>query len=357
MEASVRKLEIISFIEKDKWNRIVKSFNQYDVYYLNEYVSAFRYTNDGTPLLIYYCGENMRLCYAVQQSDVAECTKLSGLLKRGMYYDWSTPYGYGGPLTDNFDKKEISDFFSLLNDYCKSNYIVAQFIRFHPLLQNQKIFEGFCDIRKLKNTVYIDTSGRDNIFTNMDSKNRNMVNKAQKNGIEIVIDDSKNAKLAFVEMYIRTMRRNNASEYYYFSQMFFDDMFSKLADYLTLFCAMFEEKMICSAIIMNCNHSLHYHLSASEREYMHLAPNNLLLYTAACWGAENGYTRFHLGGGVGIEDGLLSFKKTFNKKGLIDFYIGRNVFCEEIFRKLIYIRTATDLDFNPNNNYLIQYRA
>lgn len=351
------KLEIITFNEKDKWNSIVKSFKQHDVYYLNEYVSAFRYTNDGEPLLVYYCGDKMRLCYIVQQSDIAECEKFSGVLKKDMYYDWSTPYGYGGPLTDNFDKRELNYFFNLLNIYCKSNNIITQFIRFHPLLQNQEIFMDFCDLRKLKNTIFIDNSDIDSIYTNMDSKNRNMVKKAQKNGIEIITSMSKEDKSTFIDIYKSTMKRNNASEYYYFCPMFFDDMFSNLEEHYTLFSAKFEEKIICSAIMLHCNSSMHYHLSASLHEYMHLAPNNLLLYTAACWGAKNGYTRFHLGGGVGIEDSLLSFKKSFNTKGLLDFYIGRNIFCEKVYKELLNIRIAANLDFNPNNSYLIQYRA
>jgi len=28
---------------------------------------------------------------------------------------------------------------------------------------------------------------------------------------------------------------------------------------------------------------MHYHLSATDREYRNLAPTNLLLYEAACW--------------------------------------------------------------------------
>jgi len=299
----------------------------------------------------------MRLCYVVQQSDIAESVKFSGVLEQGKYYDWSTPYGYGGPLTDSYDENDVGYFFNLINCYCKSNNVVTQFIRFHPLLQNQRAFGDFCDLRRLKNTVYIDTSDKETIYLNMDSKNRNMVKKAQKNSIEIITDSSKEAISAFVEIYKNTMQRNAASEYYYFSQMFFEDMFLNLSEYYTLFSAKLDGKIISSAIMMNCNGNLHYHLSASLREYMHLAPNNLLLYTAACWGAEKGYMRFHLGGGVGVEDSLLSFKKSFNKKGLIDFYIGRNVFCEELYKKLVDIRTAVDLGFNPENNHLIQYRA
>jgi len=353
----VRTFEIIAFSEKDQWNDIVKSFATHDVYYLNEYVSAFRYTNDGKPLLLYYHGDAMHLCYVVQQSDLAESVKFSGLLQQGKYYDWSTPYGYGGPLTDCYDEKEMSDFFKLLNGYCRANNIVTQFIRFHPLLQNQRTFEIFCDLRRFKNTVFIDTCDIATIYTNMDSKSRNLVRKAQKNKIEIITDRSKEAKAAFLDSYKSTMQRHNAAEYYYFNQLFFDDLSLNLAEYYTLFSAKLNGKIISSAIVMHCNGNLHYHLAASLREYMHLAPNNLLLFSAACWAAENGYTRFHLGGGVGIEDSLFSFKKSFNKNGLLDFYIGRSVFCKEIYQELLDIRTAANSDFNPHNNHLIQYRA
>lgn len=351
------KLEIIMSDDKDKWNGIVKSFEQHDVYYLNEYVASFNYLNEGKPLLVYYYGDKMRLCYTVLQRDIAEFVKFTGLLEKGRYYDWITPYGYGGPLTESFNQKEMSDFFNLLNDYCKSNKIVTQFFRFHPLLQNQDVFEHHCRLQRVKYTVFIDIADQAIIYTNMDSKNRNMVKKAQKNGIEIVIDNSEMAKSTFVEIYKGTMQRKNASGFYYFNQKFFDDMFANLAPHYTLFNARLKGKTVSTAIIMHCNGSLHYHLAASLREYMHLAPNNLLLYTAACWGAEQGYKSFHLGGGVGIEDSLFSFKKSFNKKGLIDFYIGSSVFSDKTYQELLDIRGKADQHFNPNNEHLIQYRG
>lgn len=87
------------------------------------------------------------------------------------------------------------------------------------------------------------------------------------------------------------------------------------------------------------NEQMHYHLSASEREYMKFAPTNLLLYEAACWGAENGYKTLHLGGGLGSkEDGLFNFKKVFNKNSDTYFTIGRKIFDEEKYGELINIR-------------------
>lgn len=351
------RLELIAFEEMEKWNRIVKLFDRHDIYYLNEYVSAFRHTSDGKPLLVFYHGDRMRLCYVVQQSDVADAEAFSGRLKHGKYFDWSTPYGYGGPLTDGFDEQDMVDFFDRLTNFCTTNRIVSQFIRFHPLLQNQRLFEDYCDLRKLKNTVFIDISDKHLIYSNMDAKSRNMCKKAEKNGIEIIVDNSEEAKSAFVELYRSTMERNQASEYYYFNQQFFDDLFLSLAGNYSLFNARYEEQVISSAIIMHCNGNLHYHLSASQRDYMHLAPNNLLLYTAANWGADHGYTKFHLGGGVAVKDSLLSFKKSFNKQGLIDFYIGRNVFCKISYEELLGIRSTVDADFNPDNHHMIQYRA
>ncbi|QHW32609.1 GNAT family N-acetyltransferase [Paenibacillus rhizovicinus] len=350
-------LELIPFEDQEKWNCIVKSFERCDVYYLNEYVSAFRHTSDGKPLLVYYHGDHMQLCYVVQQSDVADAALFSGRLKHGEYYDWTTPYGYGGPLVDGFSEQEIADFFEQLTDYCQTNHIVSQFIRFHPLLQNQQLFEGYCDLRRLKNTVVIDTSDKNLIYSNMDAKNRNMCKKAEKNGIEIQVNSSEAAKSAFVTLYRSTMDRNQASEYYYFNTAFFEDMFTSLNGNYSLFNARYEDQIISSAIIMHCNGNLHYHLSASRRDYMHLAPNNLLLYTAACWGAEHGYKKFHLGGGVAAEDSLLSFKKSFNKHGLVYFYIGRNVFSMSSYEDLLGIRSEADANFNPNNNHMIQYRA
>lgn len=350
-------LEIIPFEKRENWDAIVRSFPRYDVYYLSGYVSAFRYTGDGDPLLLSYRGEKLRLCYVVQQRDIAGSPSYGGILEQGRYFDWSTPYGYGGPLTDGFDGREVGDFFRQLNDYCRSARIVSQFIRFHPLLQNHKVFEGSCELWKNRQTVFIDTADQTVINANLESRCRGAVRKALKNHIRIENGQSEEARRTFVRLYYDTMHRRNAADYYYFSEEFFSDFFANTADCCRLFYAMLDDETICSAIILYCNGRMHYHLSAAQRESLSLSPNNLLLYTAACWGAENGYRQFHLGGGVEPQDSLFLFKRSFHKKGLADFYIGRNIFWEEAYRELLDIRAASDKDFRPDNGRLIQYRA
>ena len=45
---------VLSLADKDEWDSIVKSFNDYDVYYLNGYVSAFKIHGDGEPILLFF---------------------------------------------------------------------------------------------------------------------------------------------------------------------------------------------------------------------------------------------------------------------------------------------------------------
>ncbi|WMJ83314.1 GNAT family N-acetyltransferase [Oscillospiraceae bacterium LTW-04] len=350
-------LQIISFTEKARWNGIVKSFSNYDVYYLHEYVSAFRYAGDGNPYLIYYSGDRMRLCYTVLHCDIAKSYTFEGILEKGCYYDIATPYGYGGPLVTHYSQKEMRRFFALFKAYCNENGIISQFIRFHPLLGNEVLFADYCELCSIKKTVFVDIADRETVYANLESRCRGAIQKARKTGIQIKIDNSDEAKATFIRLYSETMQRLGAASYYFFNGEFFDDFFLNMAGYYNLFCAMLEGQIVSAAIILCCNLNIHYHLSGSDEAFQRFSPNNLLLYTAACWGADNGYKKFHLGGGVEADDSLFLFKKSFNKEGQLDFYIGRSIFSDEKLRSLVKLRVDCDPDFDPQNGYMIQYRA
>lgn len=349
--------EIINIDKKSKWNSIVNSFCDFDVYYLNEYIEPYLAADKIIPLLIYFKGNQMELCYVVEKSDISDCEKFQGKLEKKLFFDLSTPYGYGGPLVKNYNADDMKMFFDELGNWAKNENIITQFIRFHPILENHKHFSAFSEIKTFKKSVFMDLTDEETIYKNMNDKCRNMIQKASKKGISIVIDNSTESQNTFIELYKQTMERNSASDYYYFNEDFFNGLFSNIGSYCNLFNAVYNNKIISSAIILNCNKNLHYHLSANNREFMHLAPNNLLLFEVANWGAKNGYKTFHLGGGYSNEDGLLLFKKSFNKNGLIDFYIGRNIFDTIKYKELMELRKKLDNNFNMETSYMIGYRA
>ena len=79
-------LSIITLKEKEKWNEIVKSFNNYDVFYLPEYVEAFEYHGDGEPLLIYYNDRETRAINVILKRDISNIEKVDCNLGNGMVY-------------------------------------------------------------------------------------------------------------------------------------------------------------------------------------------------------------------------------------------------------------------------------
>lgn len=350
-------MEIIQIQERERWNKIVKGFPDWDIYYLNEYAGSLQLHGDGTPCLIYHQKETGSLCYVMMQEDIANFSKLAPYIQPEEYLDWTTPYGYGGPLvTGDISYVWLRDFQKELEQWCKEKRVVSQFFRFHPLLQNQKIMEQFCDVIYMKKTVYIDTTDCETVFRNMTPNNRNMVRKAKKNGIEIITDKGERIS-DFQKIYKETMKKNKAEEYYYFSQIYFDYLIKEMEGNVIFFYAFFEGMPVSASIFFYNDKYMHYHLSGTLSEYRKYAATNLIISEAAEWAASYGIQKFHLGGGVGIDDSLLSFKKHFNRNGLINFCIGRNIFDMNAFNELVKLRKKNDAQFDETKPFLIQYRG
>ncbi len=311
---------------------------------------------DGEPFLLDYQDNSTHFCYVVMKSDIALFPKFFGKLEQGVLFDYETPYGYGGPLCEgSISESSQNAFVSEIKAYAAQNGIVSQFVRFHPLLSNEKLMPLAFETRYLRDTIFIDTESPELIMKNMDSKNRNMVRKAIKNGVTIerkpISDYS-----AFLSMYEETMQKDNADDYYIFKKDYFESQLA-LKNNACIFYAMKDNKPIAGAIMYYNDMYLHYHLAGTHTEYRKYSPSNLMLYEAACWASEKGIKQFHLGGGMNADDNLFGFKKQFNKNGRLPFVIGRTIFNQEKYDYLISLRKALDTEFDFNNNRMIQYRA
>lgn len=350
-------MEILDVKDIERWNYLVRTFKKYDIYYLCEYNIALMLHGDGQPQLIYFEYQGTKLAYVMFKNDISQLKVFDGILEEGKYFDWTAPYGYGGPLFEGeFTEDIILQFKNELFAYCTEHNIVSQFFRFHPLLQNYIEFSDLCDLICLKNTVSIDVSNRDNIDKNMTSECRNRIRKAEKNGIQIFGDRGENLE-DFLEIYDMTMDFHQADEYYYFKKEYFDYLIKNMNDNIIFFHAKKDEMIISSAMFIYNDTYVHYHLGGTRIEYRKYAPFNLLLRTVAHWASENGMCEFHLGGGTEAEDSLYRFKRNFCPQGVKAFYIGRTIFNQDAFDKLIELRKMTDSSFDSNIPFLIKYRA
>ena len=345
-------LKVYTLDNKTEWDKAVSSFKTYDVYYLSGYVSAFKIHGDGNPLLFYYDDGRLRGINVVMKRDISECSYFKDSLPKNTFFDFATPYGYGGWLLEG-DIKNKENLFSEYEKWCIENNVISEFVRFHPVLKNAVFSEENYEVIPLGNTVCLDISSPEVIWANISSKNRNVIRKAEKSGVEIHISNTPEIYEKFTEIYNKTMEHDNADSYYFFGKDFYDSIRCDLTENSQVFYATKDNEIIASSIMIEANGKLNYHLSGSFYEYRTYAPSNLLLYKAALWGCENGCKTFHLGGGVGSgEDSLFKFKKSFYRgDDLTRFSIGKKVFIKEEYENLVKMHGETDSGFFP------KYRA
>ena len=332
-----------------EWDAKVRSFSEYDVYYLSSYVKAFQIHGDGEPQLLYYEAEGLRAIYVYMKRKTA----IEG------YYDSVTPYGYGGVLFEgDTSEQNLQAFWKAYVEKMKEEGIVDNFVRYHPVLKNAIPMKAISTVIDLGKTIAFDLESPEVIWENIISKNRNMIRKAEKNGITIEHGKGMDLLDKFTEIYNATMDKDHAEEYYYFKRPFYESIDRDLQDNYEMFYAMYEGRPIAMSIMIFANGRLNYHLSGSDIEYRNLAPSNLLLYKAALWGYEQGCKTFHLGGGVGSgEDNLYKFKAAFNKNSDYQFSIGKEIFDQEKYDELVKIRRESDASFNESSHFFPLYRA
>ena len=344
-------LSVYTIEQSAEWDNIVRSFSKYDTYWLSGYVKAFQLHGEGEPLLFHYDGNGVRGINVVMKRDISSCQHFKDLLPANTYFDFSTPYGYGGWLIEGEDSSKLFEDYDL---WCKNNNIVSEFVRFHPVVGNHIAAECAYETIELGPTVTMDISSKNTIYDNITSKNRNVIRKAQKNGVKIYNGRYGEIFKEFRNVYNETMDKDNADSYYYFDEDFYESIMEDLPYNAQIFYAVYEGKVIAASIFLMSNGMINYHLSGSRREYASLAPTNLLLYEVAHWGCYNGYKTLYLGGGVGsAEDSLFKFKKAFYRlDDLHHFVIGKKVFNYEVYNKLVNMRTdLTESSFFP------KYRA
>ncbi len=272
--------------------------------------------------------------------------KIPILLNGKIYYDIVTPYGYGGPYIVNYINKEklLNDYQNKFTEYCLNNNIVAEFVRFHPLFDNAKEME----------TIYHPFYNRHTLGTNLKdyedpvrsefSKScRQNIRKKLAMGMSYKVTVNPTNFDTFKKCYYSTMERNEATDYYYFD----DEYFQKIHDFYgpntILVETIYNGETIAAGLYYICNKIIHIHLSGTLKEYLHLSPAYILRYGVTMWGKENGYELIHHGGGRSSseEDNLYLFKKQFAKNTNFDFYLGKKVWNQEVYDELCKIANVS----------------
>lgn len=354
------KNKIINLTSNLLWTEYLSKFSDYqkDIYFTSEYYSLYEKNGEGKAHCFVFENENDIAIYPFLINSINEL----GYDLDGKYYDIQGAYGYNGVLSNNYSLEFRNSFYSAFDKFCMENKIIAEFTRFHPILQNKNFSNGFLNIVKDRNTVFLDLSkSYDEIWANeYSSRNRNMIRKAQKKHFSICLNEQPDLDKikSFVKIYQTSMMFINAEKYYYFNDEYFINTFKNLRPYAVLFEAVnVQNKVECAAIIFIFGIYAHYHLSGRIKGSGNSA-NNFILDEALKYAIKKGAKIFHFGGGTTSDenDPLLKFKSSFSKIRS-EFFIGKKIHNEKIYNEVIKQWEEKNPKHNEiSKNILLRYR-
>jgi serine/alanine adding enzyme len=236
---------------------------------------------------------------------------------KGGRCDITSAYGYGGPLGEG-------DWRPAFRGACREQGVISEFIRFHPLLQNQHDLADV-ELRPIQDTVTVDTRLDDDaLLAQMQPTARNKLRKAGRRGVQA--EESRDLG-HFHDLYHATMQRTDADQSYLFDGDYFAGL-DRLGDRLLMLDAG------CAAALFICGGgAMHYHLSGSTPEGRRDAATNLLLWEAMRHARARGLHTLHLGGGLRAGDALATFKQSVGA-GRAPYFQGRAVHDPDAYRAL-----------------------
>jgi hypothetical protein len=317
--------KVLTTSERAQWRSLVEATSQRDIFFWPEYIIPFERLADDVALMYFFGDEANYIIYPVFLRPINNLPFYQAAPVDGEtnFFDVVSPYGYSGPLAYVSDQSCRANlwegFLAAFQEFCHANNIVCEFARLNPFLGNHRYLRELTDAVQNSNQVtYLDlTQSEEAIWRGFNRGNRSNINKARRLGVEVVRRRDDDAIRRFYELYLATMRRNDADPWYDFSSNFFTDHFRLLGDKISLFCANNKGEIVAAASFLHDGEVVHYFLGGSDNDHLALRPNNLLMHEAIRWAKRQGYRYFNLGGGY--KASLSRFKTAFSKSSL-NFY-------------------------------------
>ncbi|WP_299241433.1 NeuD/PglB/VioB family sugar acetyltransferase [uncultured Aquimarina sp.] len=283
--------------------------------------------------------------------------------KLSEYNDVISPYGYSGPLydSDKVDESLIKYFWKQVDIWYQKNNIVSEFIRF-SLNGNHEYYNGVL-IPSLKN-VKGKIIEKEEQWKKFKPKVRNNHRKAVDEELKLKIYQqpmSIDIVQSFYNIYIETMRRNNAHSLYFHDIDYFKNFIFNNPDSSIIAMIYKDDQPISTELILIDNSTLYSYLGGTLSDYFYTRPNDFLKIEVMNWARENNYEYYVLGGGRVDQDGLYKYKKSFfpNDEDVI-YCTGRKVVDEEKYLELIEQKIndidSKDIDVYSSVSYFPLYR-
>lgn len=347
--------KLLTISDIDIWNKYLNKLpnEKQDVYFTAEYYALYEANSDGIAhCFVFEDGEHIAM-YPFLKNSINSL----GYKFDKEYFDIQGAYGYNGIISSSYDKHFIVNFWETFDNYCNENNIVAEFTRFHPLIQNQKFGEEHFEVVFDRHTVYANLlRSEEDIFNSFKSSTRKHIKKAAKTiNIKKAINTKENIDI-FYNIYVENMKKVNSVKYLFFSREHIARLFS--INNVEFFIAYIgNEPIACFSGLLSNEYYGNY-LRASRTEYNKTGVNTLMYWEMIKSAKGHGCIQIHFGGGFNseINNSLLKYKMNFSSS-LSDFYIGKKIHNENVYKGVVeQWKNAFPENYERNKIKLLGYR-
>jgi hypothetical protein len=311
--------------DRDAYRALLDSIAARYPYHRPEYFEAFAGSVDDLVCLVWNNG-NSTVLYPGHLRPIEDAPG---------FVDFSSPYGYSGPIANSGDPGHLRQFWPLADQWFSENNVVAEFVRF-PLDSTKDTYNG--ELVSALSNVKGRIIDEDSQWMNFDHKVRKNVKRARRENLRFSIltgdEVSADTVKKFQEVYIPTMKRANAGSQFFYS----DNDFLSYATNNPGCCAFAfiydGDRIVSVEMVLRSDDSIYSFLGGTHKDAFPKRPNDLLKFELINWARWSGLEFFVLGGGYGADDGIFQYKRAFFPEDVVDWMTGRKIVSPTVYREL-----------------------
>jgi hypothetical protein len=324
--------------DREKWRSFWDRLPQErrDVYFLPEYLLASERDGRGEAACAVAWSEEALWLYPFLIAPIPGAFTSDG----HPLCDLMSPYGYGGPVVSRSgeDTSFLRAAGTALSEWAAAQRIVAEFVRFHPLLENSRWAAAGTRVLVDRPTVPIDLAAYPEAWLHDPyyRVHRGMVRRAEREGFVFeVVSRPLPAMGWFTTLYSDTQDALLASEETRFSRNYFESLVSDLGERAWLGIVTKDGLVAAAVFVLEGDANAHCHLMGYRRLTKTAGMTNLVYHGIALEAGRRGRSLLHMGGGrtAAEDDSLLKFKRSLSPASTL-FTIGKRCHDEPTYDRL-----------------------
>ena len=176
------------------------------------------------------------------------------------------------------------------------------------------------------------TDNKSEIFSNFRSSTKRNIKKAIKEEVNVAISNTLESVKEFYSLNCMTRKQHGLPpQPYFFFKKIYEHIISAKKGFVAL--ANYKNKYIAGAVYFHFGEKAIYKYGASDKNYQKLRANNLVMWEAIKWHAQNSFKHFSFGRTELDHEGLLQFKRGWGaKEETINYYrfdLAKNAFIKD----------------------------